>query len=276
VVTIPGTDFGDLKTVDLWWKMVEKRSAWVARSTAAVGGLPKGTPERSEASAIFKGCGEAFDQINLKLSDLLQTPNDGYIMRTWVRPALGLFGSQSPKKKKFDEVLERINDFCNRYESIENDQIIAAVEAISTFSDNLNLIRMKVAQWAFEELFRNFKLLELAVKVGGIVTPTTIDDLETEKLELVGALTDRSWNTVEREKYRRVFNRIRRAMDFLEFETEIKIGFNRAFGYATGHIGKTVSAIVILQNIEAVWQGLVDDSTLQEFWKSEQEALEEE
>lgn len=277
VAIIPGVDESDLNLINVWWQKVDSKTAWVARFKAAVKCLPKGTPETVDARAAFRGCDIYFRDVNDSLASLLRLPDDNFVMKIWIRPALSIIGKFGLRRTLFDETAKLIRDFQSRYETVENDQVIAICEAmVECGGSQANAVRLKVAQWGFEEVFRLFKMLELKVKVGGVDELTTVDDLGAEKLELEEAIHTEPWSSEKREYFRRIFNRMRKAMDQLQFETETKLAFNRAFDYATGHAGKTVSAIDILRTVEAVWQGIEADNTLQEFWESEQEKLDEE
>lgn len=277
IAVIPGVDGEDLDVVNLWWRGFETKTLWVARFKVAVENVPTGTPEKVDARAAFRGCDIYFQDVNETLASLLRLPDDNFVMKTWIRPALSIFGKVGLKRTLFDETVKLIRSFQNRYESVENDQIIAVCEAIvESGGSRLDLVRTKVAQWAFEEFLRNFKIFELKVKLGGIETPSTVDELEIEKREIADALASDPWKLEVVRVMTENFGQIRKAMDLLDFETEVKTGFNRVIAYATDHVGLSVSAIDILRNIEAVWRGFVNDDTLEEFWENEQEVLEEE
>jgi len=277
IAVIPGVDGEDLDVVNLWWRGFETKTLWVARFKAAVENVPTGTPEKVDARAAFRGCDIYFQDVNETLASLLRLPDDNFVMKTWIRPTLSIFGKVGLKRTLFDETVKLIRSFQNRYESVENDQIIAVCEAIvEPGGSRLDLVRTKVAQWAFEEFLRNFKIFELKVKLGGIETPSTVDELEIEKREIADALASDPWKPEVVKVMTENFSQIRKAMDLLDFETEVKTGFNRVIAYATDHVGLSVSAIDILRNIEAVWRGFVNDDTLEEFWENEQEVLEEE
>lgn len=268
---VSDVDDDDLDTINLWWQTAEKRARWVSRFKSAVDGLPDRILEKREAQLVFDNCDLRFSRINEMVEGILGLPTEKFIER-FVQPVLSLFDKKATRAKKIEEVAQAMREFSRKWETNVVDQVIAISEAINESGvTRTDEIRMRVAQWGFEEFMRNFLLLELKVKYGEIDLPTTVDDLETEQMELTQALSIEPWGMERAEKFKKEFVVIRKAMDSLKFETEVKRGFKRAFDHAVGVREQTLSAIELLKNIEEVWQGFVDDDTLEEFWEWEQE-----
>ncbi|NTU61265.1 MAG: hypothetical protein HGA95_02920 [Caldiserica bacterium] len=277
IAAVYGVEADDAITVGDWWKRINIRLQSVIRFQKAAYGLRKATPEKEDAVRVYKQYLAEVNEICVNLEKILSTSNEGFVMNTWFRPMLSyVFSKPSKKASVIAKTAQMIRDFENHLETDRVGQIIAVAEAIvESDESNLYLVRLKVAQWAFEELLGLFKKYELDVKLGGIDELTTVDEPDMERFELENALACEPWKSVVREKNRRIFHRIREAMDRLKFEEKTKRRFNRVFDYATGHVGLSVSAMDILNTCESAWQGIKEDDTLREFWQAEQEALEE-
>ena len=199
----------------------------------------------------------------------------GYSVRTlWVDPILRQLGRQLPEITQAEEIVATIQSFDKKYWTRDNDQVIAICEAINERGvGDLEQIRMLVAQWSFQEFIESIPRQNLHHLFKDLADQTLVDDLELEKMELQTALAGHPWSSEKREKFRRLHHRLRQAMDDLNAEEQVKRDFDEAFKYATGDLGKSVSAIDILRNAEAAWDGFKRDSTLQAFWRHEQNKL---
>lgn len=252
--------------IALWWQAVPAMADWIAQAQKAFEALPKGSPEKRDASAAFAGCAESFSEINTKLASLLATPDPNVIKKLWIQPIVGFF-KELPEEEKLDELIGLIVKFKNKYWNMEIDQIFAASEAINACRHDLTVARQMIAQWGMEEFFSLPQLQELYYLHHVGREQSTLDDMETELRELSDALAGELWTKEKTEKFRRIFNELRKGMDKLKVETKIKTGFDEMFEYATGEIGKSVSAFDILMLVEKVWLGFKNDNTLHRYWE---------
>ncbi|HCQ31397.1 TPA: hypothetical protein DIU27_03385 [Candidatus Collierbacteria bacterium] len=260
--------------INLWWRQAAEVQEWIERFQQATKLLTPATPEKQDANAALKGCPELFGEINNKLKALVSRKT-GYSVRTlWVDPILRQLGRQLPEITQAEEIVATIQSFDKKYWTRDNDQVIAICEAINERGvGDLEQIRMLVAQWSFQEFIESIPRQNLHHLFKDLADQTLVDDLELEKMELQTALAGHPWSSEKREKFRRLHHRLRHAMDDLNAEEQVKRDFDEAFKYATGDLGKSVSAIDILRNAEAAWDGFKRDSTLQAFWRHEQNKL---
>lgn len=267
---------GDLDKVSLWWQESATKMAWVERFQRVISLLPKGSPEKSDAIRAFAGCDEMMEEANSLLNALLERKYVEGVLGFFVEPYLKFFRVRK-EMRNLDRLVELIEKWNDRYWTTEMDQILVDCEVMveGLRIESATEMRLEIAQQVFEEMIQLFPMQKLAHLFEDIDEQTTIDEMEIEKMELMDAVRGDPWRSEEREQYRRIYKRLRHVMDEFDFETEVKRGFTMAFAYATGHIGKTVSSIDILQNGEKTWQGIKDDSTLQEFWDYEQEKLDD-
>lgn len=164
--------------------------------------------------------------------------------------------------------------------TIKSIQIIAFCEAAHEvkpegLSDTE--LRQRIAQWGFREIIELFPYRKLNYLFEAGESPTTVDSLEIEKGELKTAVTRGLWDGKGRRKYRSIYKSFRRLMRACEFEPEVKSGFKLIFEIAIGEVSSSKkSAIDILEKVEEVWQGISEDSTLQDAWDYEVEEAEAE
>lgn len=261
--------------INLWWREVGEVQEWIERFQNAIELLPPATPEKQDARAVLKGCPDLFVDINDRLKALIARNTRPSIGSLWVAPILSQLGRQQPEVKQAEELVTMIHSFDEQFWTRDNDQVVAICEAINEKGvADLEQIRLQVAQWSFEEFVESLPRQKLSHLFEEVEDQSLVDDLEIEKMELKTALDGKPWSGEKREKYRRIHRRLRKAMDDLEVEEQVKRDFDDAFRYATGELGKSVSAIDILQNASAAWDGFKNDSTLQAFWEFEQEKLE--
>ncbi|KKT39689.1 hypothetical protein A3K29_02410 [Candidatus Collierbacteria bacterium RIFOXYB2_FULL_46_14] len=260
--------------INLWWRQAADVQDWIERFQKATKLLTPATPEKQDANAALSGCPDLFDEINDKLRVLISR-NTGFSARTLlIYPILSQFGRQSPEITQAEDLVATINSFDKKYWTRDNDQVIAVCEAINERGvADLEMIRLLVAQWSFQEFVESIPRQKLHHLFEGMEDQSLVDDLELEKMEIQTALAGHPWSGEKKEKFRRLHRRLRKAMDDLDAEEQVKRDFDEAFKYAVGDLGKTVSAIDILRNAEAAWDGFKRDSTLKAFWEYEQEKL---
>lgn len=274
-IAVLNMDEEEKHALDLWWQQEAELSDWLARSEKISDALPSGSPEKQDARAAFKGAREVYDEINARLTELIERPTVPSARSLLVEPILSQF-RVSPEVVEANTLAQMTEDFKDKYWTLENDQIVAISEAvIETGSMDLERVRMQVAQWSFEEFIESIPRQKLYILYRGMENQSLVDELEIEKMELKSALARQPWSSEKREKFRRLHHRLLDVMDTIGVPGQTKRDFNEAFDYATGHRGKTVSAMDILQNAEAAWFGFKNDATLQEFWQYEQEKLDE-
>ena len=269
------TDYKD--TIFNWWREVKKRSGYFVRFEAATNleGVPK--LEKNEAKKNLAETRAGFDVINASIISFIEKPKA--TLKDAIRRAVQNIYRTPPEVEQANAIAVAIEEYKETYD-LENEQVIAVCEAISETRDlgqSEEVIRQKIAQHGFEEMGTLFPYQRFAYLYEAGEEPTTVDPLESEKSELITAIKGELWTGKERRKYRSLYNRLRKMMDRLKFETEVKTGFNMVFDLAIGEASLSRnSAIEILNRVENVWVGIQSDSTLQEAWEYELEQEEEE
>lgn len=259
-----------------WWRDVKKRNEYFGRLKAATDleGVPK--LEKTDSKKDLEETRIGYDVINASINAFIEHPKT--TLKDAIRRIFQGIYTTPPEIKQAITIADAIEEYLSTYD-LENEQIIAVCEAISETRDlgqSEEIIRQKIAQHGFEEMMTIFPYYRFAYLYEAGEEPTTVDHLESEKSELISAIKGELWTGKERRKYRSIFKRFRKMMDRLEFETEVKTGFNFVFDLAIGEASLSRnSAIEILKRIEDVWFGIQEDSTLKEAWEYELEQEEE-
>lgn len=259
--------------INMWWRQNDKIALKVNRYQDAINSSSLPIPESRDSKKSFKDLSLEFSTINLSINSFINAPKPNRFIK-FVRESTSLFGTIFKEEEMVQNIASKISDFNEKLNS--NDQIIALCEAIKE-TEGLNdpaTMRTKIAQWAFEEMFSLFPYLKINYMYEAGELPSTVDDLEQEKSELISALKGDVWTSKELAKWKRVFNKNRKLMDRLDFETDIKLSFNYIFNCTLGKVSPNISAVIMLRKVEEVWQGIGEDNTLQEVWDYELEKIE--
>jgi hypothetical protein len=273
---IAGLDILDtqMDRISIWWRTIDRTAAWVGRtnSVLAIEDLPK--QEREDAETGLASINTAFEEINSSLNDLLASKPSK--IRQLSR---GVIDFISPRKEndKADRLGEKIFDFNKEIRGPQTDQIIAFCEAYNETRDlnDTKSMRMKIAQLAFEEMVALFPRIRMWYQYEGIPEPTTVDQIDEEKDELVAALKSDLWDSDEIMKWQSVYEQNRKSMGKFRFEESVKKSFKFIFRSALGKTSPKYSAMHILIEAENVFQGIKDDDTLKEAWDYAAEQEEE-
>lgn len=260
----------------LWWKEVDLIKEGIAKFEAAINLPSVPSLEKKEAKKYFSEKNLEFLQINSLITGFIERPRN-ILKDTFVRPLQQYFST--PKEEQTAKgIYELIASYKEKDETF-NEQIISLCEAVEETRDvnsSAEIMRQKIAQGGFEEIMTLFPYKKFLYQSEVGEEPSTIDAPSMEKKELNTVLSRPLWSGKEKRKYQSLFKKYRKMMDTLEFETEIKTGFNLIFKLAIGEASLTRnSAIAILEKVEEVWQGASNDETLAEVWDYELEEEQE-
>lgn len=261
-------DVSQINNINIWWRTIDRSAAWVKRANLAltVDGLPK--QEKVDAEFRFDNIDSTFKDINSSLNDLLTfEPNK-------IKKILNFMSISLNKGAK---KVERLSDEILRFDEIIHNplknQIIAFSEAFNETRDlnNTKKMRMKIAQWAFEETIVLFPRIQMRYQNAGVPEPTTVDMIDEEKSELVDALKGELWRPEEVEKWKKIYEQNRNNMDNFSFNESVIEKFEFLFGSALGKIPEEeiISAIRSLIVAEDVIKGVKNNNTLKNAWDHE-------
>ncbi|OGM18131.1 hypothetical protein A2V61_02950 [Candidatus Woesebacteria bacterium RBG_19FT_COMBO_47_8] len=138
-------------------------------------------------------------------------------------------------------------------------QALALGEAlVATRAENPDdrLMRIKIAQGAWEELLNSFTYAKLHYAAETDMVVTTEDDLEEQKAELMASLGRKPWGVRQTEKNRKVYKGLRKQIIASEYDTEIADNLKIVWDSARGSVPQGTSALDILSANELVLQGL--------------------
>jgi hypothetical protein len=261
--------------INIWWRTIDSSTAFAKRADLALSikDLPK--EEKEDIETRLKNINPTFEYINLSLNSILTIPKTTRIKELG-KEIISLI---SPKKEKAiaKEIDKKIQKFEEKKNSPSINQIIAFCEAFQETNglNDTKTMRMKVSQWAFEEMIALFPRMKFRYQYNGIPEPTTVDQVDEEKSELVNALKSELWTPEETKKWQNIYEQNRKNMGKFRFEKPVKDGFEYIFRSALGEVSAKYSAIYALAKTENVFQGIRNDSTLQEYWDYEAEQEEE-
>lgn len=261
--------------INIWWRTIDSSTAFAKRADLALStkDLPK--QEKEDVKTHLNSINPTFKHINSSLNSILTIPKTTRIKELG-REIISLI---SPKKEKAvaEEIDGKIQEFEEKKKSPSTNQIIAFCEAFQETNglNDIKTMRMKVSQWAFEEMIALFPRMKLKYQYNGIPEPTTVDQIDEEKNELINALKNELWTPDETKKWQSIYEQNRKTMGKFRFEENVKNGFEFIFRSALGKVSTKYSAIYTLVETENVFQGIRNDSTLQEYWDYEAEQEEE-
>jgi hypothetical protein len=164
---------------------------------------------------------------------------------------------------------ELIDGFEERRESIELANALCRV-IIETrgFNPDENLIRKKVAQSVFDEMFTQlgYDRIDHLHDIDRGENPI-IDSPKTEAVDLRSTLSATAWTGEEREKALRKYEKLKKVMDKLGTDMEYKVAMNTLWDWANGQIPKNGSVFTIMHYAEYLYDGVTD--TLVDAWDME-------
>lgn len=266
-------DEGYLNSINVWWRTVDKTGAWVKRAEAALATPALPRPEMTDVTTAIKGATPAFEAVNVSLNNLLTA--EAQKNNPIVGLAKEIFNTQA-RKKQIVNISDLITNFKSGFWSDSTDQVVAFCEAFGETSalNDPKTMRLKIAQWSFEELITLFPRLKMSYQSKGVDTPTTIDQIDIEKDELIEALKSDPWTPEETEKWQKIYEDNRKTMGKFHFEDSVKDSFDFLFRCTQGKVSPENSAIKILHTAQKILEGIADDDTLQDSWDYESEEAE--
>lgn len=254
--------------INIWWRTIDRTASWMDRANNALGlkDLPK--QEKEDVNFGLDSVNAYFEEINASLKDLLAFKPS--TIRKWGGELLDFF-SDSKVSEDAENLYSKIDHFNQRAKSPSTNQIIAFCEAFKEthIINDTKAMRMKIAQWSFEEMVALFPKIKMWRQFEGISEPEMIDIVDIEKSELVDALKSDLWTAEEISKWQKIYETNRKSMGKFRFEEPVKKSFEFLFRSALGAVSPKYSAVHILKEAENVFQGIKDDDTLREAWDNE-------
>lgn len=255
-----------------WWLKNDEVDRLIRRFELAVANCHAGA-ERSAGNKITKTLRKTFNETNLLFSKLLGLKTN-FFMELWYWPVISNFKTR-PEAEIIEKILAVIADFEDIVAGNEDDQVLAVLEVLAdTPANKTQEAKEKMLQWSCEEFLRLYEHAKLNY-LAGLEPGTTIDDLETEKVELRSATNSELWKYKEKQKVLRKLKKIREAMDAFCVDTQAKIDMRDLIRYLSDGFSRNTPIWDLLQNTENMFQTLISDSTQQEFWDWETEEKEE-
>lgn len=250
---------GTLDKISIWWQEAGDRLVLSERMRKATQALNVPHLERYRAAQVLK---ERDGAINPIVSSIAAAVEDPKV--TWTHI-----------KAIYDQVHEYQED------TPHHAQIIALLEAMDeSMGGRLNPRRARqlIAQSAWDEVWRigAYRIIEYSNRRRTVQDRSTINTLEIEKNQIIGALHSKPWSSGKRKEQEKVYLQQRETIG-RNFDREVNDALANLWRAVCDNEGQRVSAIDILDNAEDLYQTLQSegyfDQKLSAFHKLEEAAL---
>lgn len=230
-----------------WWVQFERTKALMVRFNTAIESEYVPKREKQKATRIFVSLEESFNHI--------------------VEPLQSIVQKASIQDDEAQEIAAKIRVFEIVWSQAE--QVLALCEAIdqSALTDPLE-IRQYIAQHALEELSEAFLYENLYYAADVSQSADVVDDLETERRELLAALLRGEWDEKKRKTMQEQYEQWRPKVRGLA-DGEVSRDFTLLWNAVSGKKLDTQDAITILGVQARIFETLRDEGALE--WELDDE-----